>query len=76
MPRLKAQRNELAEVIFGVAAVQHVSTAKMAQVLGCSRYKIPNIRKDPIRYMPDVLHLARYLQIPIDELREKIKYPY
>lgn len=76
MPRLKQPRNDLAELIFGAAAVQRVSSVKMAEVLGVSRPTIYKIRKDPIRYMPDVLYLARYLQIPIEELRGKIKYPY
>ena len=76
MPRLKQTRNELAEKVWGVASVQGVTNTKMAEIIGVSPNTLVRIKQNPTHYFDAVLRIGRYLQIPIDEIRECVTYPY
>ena len=76
MPRLKQTHNELAALVWGTASVQGIGTEKMAEILGISKPTVLEIKRRPEHHFDAILRLARYLQIPIDDLRAAIRYPY
>lgn len=80
MPKVKLGRDTMNERltarIWGAKEAQHVTSETMCRYAKCSHPKLARIKKEPTRYLPEVLMLGRSLGVPIEEIRAEIVYPW
>lgn len=79
MPKVNLGRNtaneKLVALIWGVAAVQGLSTTQLGAKAKISRAQIYRYKKEPENIsIGELRRLGRALGIPIEDLREAIRY--
>lgn len=79
MPKARVERDtdyRLRRMIRGEIAAQGVSMNKACEWAGCSMQTLYRLFDQPTIYMDRALKLMRNLQIPIEEVRAAISYPW
>lgn len=79
MPKLKVERGmdyKLQRLIRGEMAAQGVDVQTACKYAGVCQATVYKMFNNPSAYMDKALLLMRKLNIPIEEVREAVSYPY